>query len=140
MGELVVRGFKAAKFTALGALVASASLLSAPSASAADGDTSVWIRLWDTQTDVNATANFKSYGDQLSVCDNLADGYGAWAGLYKFVYNGNGTFIKSVSAGGKGNCRTNTKNVEEGTVVWIKVCITKDGQNLRCKWSDYGHA
>ncbi|QOV38689.1 hypothetical protein IM697_10100 [Streptomyces ferrugineus] len=124
----------------MSALIMGASLLTAPSASAADGDTSAWIRLWDTQIDINATAAFKAYGDELTVCDNLADGYGAWAGLYKNVYNGHGTFIKSTSAGGRGNCRTNTENVKEGTVVWIKLCIRKDGANLRCKWSDYGHA
>ncbi|QKZ20243.1 hypothetical protein [Streptomyces chartreusis] len=124
----------------MGALFVSASLLSAPSASAADGDTGVSIRLYDHQTDVNSVASFTAYGDELQACDWLADGYGAKASLYKNVYNGNGTFIKSVSVGGKGNCRTNTQNVGEGTVVWIKLCITKDGQNLRCKWSDYGHA
>jgi hypothetical protein len=136
----VARKFKLAKFAALSALVLGASLLSTSPASAADGDTGAVVMAPYGSVDIAAAGAFKSYGDELKVCDELADGLSAWAGLYKFVYNGNGTFIKSVSAGGNGNCRTNTENVAEGTVVWVKVCTRKDGVNVRCAWSDYGHA
>lgn len=87
-----------------------------------------------------AGAAFTSYGDELQVCDMYADGQGAWACLYKFVWNGQGTFIKSVYAGGKGNCRTNTADVPEGTVVWIKLCMVKNDVHWRCVWSQSGSA
>lgn len=130
--------FKVAKFTAVGALIVSASLFSAPSASADDGN--IYVSQRDPQGNTRAIASFRSYGDELQACDVRADGYGAWAGLYKNVYNGSGVFIKSVSAGGNGNCRTNTQNVTEGTVVWIKICLRQNGINFACKWSHSGYA
>ncbi|MGW1405112.1 hypothetical protein [Streptomyces sp. NPDC002403] len=136
----MTRKFEIAKFTAVGALVIGTSLLSAPQASANGGDTGVVVRLYDWSPNIHATGGFGSYGDQLTVCDTMADGNSAWAGLYKFVYNGKGTFIKSTSAGGNGNCSTNSANVAEGTVVWVKACVRRDGVNLRCKWSNSGYA
>ena len=126
-----------AKILASTALLLGAGSVFPQSASAADGD--INVAHW-AGPNIDAAAGFRSYGDELGACDERADGYGAWAGLYKNVSNGRGDFIKSAYAGGDGNCGTNTKNVAEGTVVWIKICLRKGGVNYDCKWSDYGYA
>lgn len=114
-------------------LVFAGSLIFPQSASAAGGDITIAHQL----PRLRAAAWFKEYGDELRVCDTDTDGMGAWAGLYD---NSSHELIKSTYAGGSGNCKTNTANVREGRVVYIKLCLRKDGENGLCLKSNYGYA
>ncbi|MFJ8943703.1 hypothetical protein ACIRG4_10590 [Streptomyces sp. NPDC102395] len=105
-----------------------------PASAAVNGDTSI---VWGGISWPKASAYFQENGDELRVCDIAKDGFGAWAGLYERSSN---KFLKSISVGGSGNCRTNTGNIKEGTLVYIKLCLTKNNVNDACVKSNYGYA
>ncbi|MFD7440751.1 hypothetical protein [Streptomyces sp. NPDC059909] len=87
-----------------------------------------------------ATGCFKAYGDEVRACDTRADGAGAWVGLYLDRTSSPDLLLTSVFAGGEGNCKTTSKNITEGSQVYVKVCLRKDGRNGVCRNSRLGEA
>ncbi|WP_030543138.1 hypothetical protein [Streptomyces albus] len=82
-----------------------------------------------------AGAYFYDFREKLVVSDYKADGYGARAYLTW------GSHRASVYAGG-GRNSTDEKDlsIKEGTPVWLQLCTTKRGKNLRCTKTRKGYA
>ncbi|MCC3650862.1 hypothetical protein LIX60_05095 [Streptomyces sp. S07_1.15] len=82
-----------------------------------------------------AGAYFYHFREKLVVSDYKADGYGARAYLTW------GSRRASVYAGG-GRNSTDEKDlrIKEGTPVWLQLCTTKRGKNLRCTKTRKGYA
>lgn len=83
------------------------------------------------------SAEFKSLGDKLVVCDNKnGDGYGAYAELrdadtdevLEWVYDG----VPD------GTCLTVAHNLYEETPVYIELCLRRNGVNATCNGSSWG--
>ncbi len=95
---------------------------------------------WTYTTDDNpgGSAQFTAYGDVLTVCDDQADGYGAWAELFN---SSNGFEEEVIDSDGAGSCKSvaNSSSVPEGIGVRLEVCLYKDGlYNYYCRYSTWG--
>ncbi|MFJ7242706.1 hypothetical protein ACIQWB_37065 [Streptomyces olivaceus] len=57
-------------------------------------------------------ASFKAKGDRLTICDTVADGYSV--SVTVFDEDNKRKKIYKLSVGGKGKCKTSTKNLVDG--------------------------
>ncbi|MEU0673281.1 hypothetical protein ABZ330_10355 [Streptomyces sp. NPDC006172] len=83
---------------------------------------------------------FIANGDRLDVCDLDADGYSVYAGV---VHNRTGiTLFSDVNTVGDGTCIGTSKNLVEGTEVFVKVCLFRNGRQVTstCRNSTRGYA
>ncbi|MEU9796855.1 hypothetical protein AB0E27_41030 [Streptomyces sparsogenes] len=113
---------------AVAVAAAGASLLTAPSASAAD-----W---WDYQmhtddSDPGGRVRFKMNGDVVELCDIEADG---WKVKLTIVHGYTGNVVDRMDVGGNGNCVThsasNGHNLTEGQHYYFQIYLSKDGTPL----------
>lgn len=74
-----------------------------------------------------ASACFIADGDLLRVCDERADGHGAYGQLAW-----NGIINRTTRADGVGNCASAGGNIAEGTAVQVRVCLIKAGVLYSC--------
>ncbi|MBQ0985260.1 hypothetical protein KBZ10_12155 [Streptomyces sp. F63] len=82
-----------------------------------------------------AGAYFYHFREKLVVSDYKADGYGArayltWGSRRASVYAG----------GGRNSTDEKDLSIREGTPVWLQLCTTKRGKNLRCTKTRKGYA
>jgi len=80
-------------------------------------------------------AYFYHYGDELVVSDYMADGLGARAYL---TWGGNRVTVYTNQ--GKDTSDERNLDLREGTAVWLQLCWTDNGQNIRCSQSQKGIA
>ncbi|NJQ03605.1 hypothetical protein [Streptomyces zingiberis] len=82
-----------------------------------------------------AGAYFYHHSESLVVSDYRADGYGArayltWGGRKVSVYAG----------GGRNSTDEKRLAIAEGTPVWLQLCYTQRGRNVRCGSTHKGYA
>ncbi|WUI04003.1 hypothetical protein OHR68_20135 [Spirillospora sp. NBC_00431] len=94
----------------------------APAASA--GTNTGYVRTKDGNP--GGKAAFFHKGDKISVCDINHDGYYAQAELHTSARK-----VITVTAKGHGNCTTKSKNLPEGTRVYVYVFLRKDGSRKK---------
>jgi hypothetical protein len=78
---------------------------------------------------------FYHWGDELVVSDYMADGLGARAYL---TWGGNRVTVYTNR--GKDTSDRRNLNLREGTAVWLQLCWTDDGENIRCSQAQKGIA
>ncbi|MFG3172923.1 hypothetical protein [Streptomyces sp. NPDC048200] len=116
---------------AVGVATATAVIFSASSASAGTN-----IAVHTTDAFAGGLARWYEVGDELKACDQQADGLRVDV---EMTYAGGEIFFQNND--GEGTCRSEVKNLPEGTKVKVTVCLRNGSNGLKvyCK-SDTGAA
>ncbi|MFI9823819.1 hypothetical protein ACIHFC_25620 [Streptomyces sp. NPDC052013] len=85
------------------------------------------------------TMRFDTNGDNFNACDNWSDGAGV-IGYWKV--GSTGTVHSLYNGGGFGTCRTSDQDLAESATVYIKVCISDNGdvKESTCSSWEKGYA